>query len=121
MLKMLKKNSMIDCSKRARIVIFFYRQSQFEGPLRLRTSEAEIQMRCRRAKRAWQNINVRSGYSKQHDPSFVPQSQISQKPLRKVMPLILHTQPMGCYWSTTQADRFVNGVCLSANESHGVL
>src|SRR4029434_69124 len=44
-------------------------------------------------------INVRSGDSKRQHPSFVPQGQISQKALRNVMPLILHTQPMGCYWS----------------------
>ena len=43
-------------------------------------------------KRAWQNLNVRSGYSKQQHPSFVPQGQISQKPLRKVVPHIMHTQ-----------------------------
>ena len=49
-------------------------------------------MRWRCAKRVWQNLNVRSGYSKQQHPSFVPQGQISQKPLRKVVPLIMHTQ-----------------------------
>ena len=58
---------------------------------------------CTRAKRAWQNLDVRSGYSKQQHPSFVPQGQISQKPLRKVMPLILHTQPIGCYWTRQRA------------------
>ena len=49
-------------------------------------------MRWTRAKRAWQNLDVRSGYSKRQHPSFVPQGQISQKPLRKVVPLIMHTQ-----------------------------
>ena len=49
-------------------------------------------MRWTRAKRAWQNLDVRSGYIKQQHPSFVPQGQISQKPLRKVVPLIMHTQ-----------------------------
>ena len=46
--------------------------------------------RWTRAKRAWQNLNVRSG--EQKHPSFVPQGQISQKALRKVVPLIMHTQ-----------------------------
>ena len=58
----------------------------------LRPSEAEIQMRWTHAKRAWQNLDVRSGYNKQQHPSFVPQGQISQKPLRNVVPLIMHTQ-----------------------------
>ena len=49
-------------------------------------------MRWTHAKRALQNLDVRSGYSKQQHPSFVPQGQISQKPLRKVVPLIMHTQ-----------------------------
>src|SRR4029434_4598238 len=64
----------------------------------LRPSEAEIRTSMR-AKRAWQNLMVRAVDSKRQHPSFVPQGQISQKPLRNVMPLILHTQPMGCYWS----------------------
>ena len=45
----------------------------------LRPSEAEI-------------LDVCSGYSKRQHPSFVPQGQISQKPLRKVVPLIMHIQ-----------------------------
>ena len=56
-------------------------------------------MRWTRPKMAWQNLDVRSGYSKQQHPSFVPQGQIIQKPLKKVVPLIMHTQPIGCYWS----------------------
>ena len=62
----------------------------------LQPSEAEIRMSTR-AKRAWQNVDVRSGDSKQQHPNFVPQGQISQKPLRKDVLLIMHTQSMGCY------------------------
>ena len=49
-------------------------------------------MRWMPAKRAWQNLDVRSGYSKRQHPSFVPHGQISQKPLRKDVLLIMHTQ-----------------------------
>ena len=63
--------------------------------LRPNSSVSDLQkLRHRCAGRALkgQNLDVRSGYSKQQHPSFVPQGQISQKPLRKVVPLIMHTQ-----------------------------